>query len=196
VLEVLNKLGFEVFNADKSIHEMMKRGGAAFDKVAALFPSSVVDQGIDRKILGELVIADVMKLRALEEIIHPLVRQAQVDFVVSVRQGSGKSMVFEIPLLFENKREKNYDLIISTVAPTHLQKKRALERPNMTEEKFDAIIKKQVSNNVRIKGSQYVIYTAKSKEDTIRQIKAIIKGENVKRNSSRHGDNRPIRKKR
>lgn len=196
VLDCLGKLGFEVFNADKAIHEMMLRGGKAFNQIAALFPQAVCETGIDRKILGEIIVAAPEKLVLLEQILHPLVRQAQVDLMISVRNGSGKSIVFEIPLLFENKREKNYDVIITTTAPSAVQRERVLARSNMTEEKLDTILKKQVSDSLRIKGSQYVINTGKSKEDTIKQIKAIMKDNNVKRDSSRHGDNRPVRKKR
>lgn len=196
VLDVFEKIGFEVFSADRAIHNMLLRGGAAFDKIAALFPKAVSDAGIDRNILGEEVFANSEKLKALESVLHPLVRQAQVDFVVQVKKGSGKSIVFEVPLLFENKRQSAFDYVVVTTAPSDMQKERVMARKGMTDEKLAGIIAAQVDDKVRVKGAHFVIRTGKGKEDAIRQVKAIVKECNDKRNRSGHRNNRPIQQKR
>ncbi len=196
VLEGFAKLGFIVFNADRAIHEMLKIGGAAYAEVAELFPEAVTPDGIDRKIMSDIVFSNIDKLKKLEAILHPKLRQAQVDLVVEVKKKHGNSVIFEVPLLFENKREGNYDFIILTTAPRSVQKERVLQRKNMTEEKFDAIIGQQVSDKIRLKGAHFVIKTGRSKEDTLRQIRVIVKDESNQRDSIRHRDHRPIRKKR
>lgn len=196
VLECLRKLGFEVFNADHVVHELLKRTGKAFKPVSELFPLAVREDGMDRKAMSDEIIAHPEKLQKLEAILHTLVREAQVAFMVNLKKTSGRSAVFEVPLLFENKREGNYDYIIVTHVPFAVQKQRALARPSMTEEKLEAILKRQLPQGVKIKKAHIVINTGKGFEDTLKQIKAVIKDDNFKRNRPRHGVDRPIRQKR
>lgn len=196
VLACFEKLGFEVFNSDRAIHEMMKKDGAAFSQVSKLYPEAVNSEGIDRKILSQKVFTNPEKLKELESILHPLVRQAQVDLMVKTKNSSGKSIVFEVPLLFENKREKSYDFVVVCSAPKEKQKERAMARNNMTEEKFNAIIEKQVSDSVRLKGAHIVIKTGRTIEDTFKQVKAVIFDANNKRVNSGHRNNRPKPQKR
>lgn len=196
VLQCFEQLGFKVFNADREIHKMLMRGGAAFDEVSKLFPDAVTAEGIDRKVVGEDVFKSKEKLVALEKILHPKIQQAQLDMVIENKKGFQQTLVFEIPLLFENNRHKNFDYVITVTAPKEVQKERVLARNNMTEDKFNAIMERQVSDSIRLKSSHFVIRTGKGKEDTIRQIKSIIKGMHSERDSSRYGDHRPVRKKR
>lgn len=195
-LECFKKLGFEVFNADHAVHALIKKEGQGFKAVAELFPMAVKEEGIDRKIVGEEIAIHPEKLQKLEAILHPLVREAQVNFLVNLKKTSGKSAIFEVPLLFENKRESNYDYIVVTHTPFPIQKQRALARPAMTEEKLDAILKRQLPQGVKLKKAHIVINTGKSFEDTFKQIKAVIKDEHYKRNRPRHGIDRPLRQKR
>lgn len=196
VLECLEELGFVVFSADKAVHDMLRQGGAAYEEVGALFPQSLVDGVIDRKIISDIVFKDSVKLKQLEAILHPKLREAQVDLAESVKKEHGKSVVFEVPLLFENQREGHYDFVIVTTLSKTKQKERVLKRKNMTEEKFDAIIEQQVTDAERVHGAHFIINTGKGKEDTIRQVKAIVRDERPKRDSTRHRNHRPICKKR
>lgn len=196
VLACFEKLGFEVFNSDRAIHELLKKDGAAFSQVAKLCPESISEEGIDRKILSQKVFTNPEKLKELESILHPMVRKAQVDMVVRIKNSTGKSIVFEVPLLFENKREKAYDYVVVCSAPKEKQKERALARNNMTEEKFNVIIEKQVSDSVRLKGAHVVIKTGRTIEDTLKQVKAVIFDANNKRINSGHRNNRPKPQKR
>lgn len=195
-LECFAGLGFIVFNADRAVHDMLMIDGIAYEEVTALFPEAVTRGAIDRKILSDVVFKDLAKLKALEAILHPKLRQVQDALIENVKKQHGKSVIFEVPLLFENQRHDHYDLVIVTTLSKSKQKERVLQRKNMTEEKFDAIIGQQVPNEVRLSGAHFVINTGKGKEDTLRQIKAIVKNESPKRDSTRHRNHRPIRKKR
>lgn len=196
VLECFKQLGFEVFNADSVVHDLLKRDGKAFEQVAALFPNAVTVDGIDRKVISVDVVTHPEKLKQLESILHPLVRNAQVEFMVQVKKGSGKSMVFEVPLLFENQREKYYDYIVVITASPQIQKERALSRTNMNEEKFDLLIKRQMPLGLKERKAHFVIRTNKNHEDTFNQVKRIVSNEHNKRNSTGYRDNRTKSKKR
>lgn len=195
VLECFKRLGFAVFNSDEIVHQLLSREGKAFALVAKLCPEAVTIHGIDRPVLGENVFGAPDKLKQLEAILHPLVREAQVQFMVDTKRTTGKSMVFEVPLLFENKREGFYDHIIVTVAPRTIQKERALLRKNMTEEKFDAIVNRQLSDAVKIKKADFVIKTGRTPEDTFKQVKSIVYHAGNQGNRPRHRDNRAYKKR-
>ncbi|MDF3047619.1 MAG: coaE [Candidatus Midichloriaceae bacterium] len=183
VLQYLKELGFVVFDADKAVHEMLASGGNAYEEVKRKFPNAVIDNEINRKALGEIVFKDNEKLSELEEIIHPKVKEARD---ACIKQNAGKSVVCEIPLLFEKNQQDNYDLIIVTVAPIYKQRERALQRKDMTEDKFNAIIAKQVPDVIRLRGADFVIETGVSEQETKKQIREIIADGRNKRNSARH----------
>jgi dephospho-CoA kinase len=196
VLECFRELGFEVFSSDNVVHELLKKGGKAFDQVSKLCPKAVAESGIDRNILGQEVFSDPHKLALLESIIHPMVREAQMEFLIKTKNLQGKSAVFEVPLLFESKREKFYDFIVVTTAPHHIQKSRALARPNMSEEKFESIVKKQLPDHVKTKKAHFIVATGKTPELTFKAIRSLVHGNQDKRNNFRHRDDRPVRKRR
>jgi dephospho-CoA kinase len=196
VLECFKKLGFEVFNADKAVHELLEKNGKAYKLVAELCPEAATEEGIDRVVLSEKVFSDSTKLSKLEAILHPLVRQAQAEFLIKTKNNSGKSAVFEVPLLFENKRETYYDYIILTKASLAVQKTRALARKNMTEEKFAAIIAKQLPDHIKVKKADFVINTDKTPEITFKTVRDLVYGNGYKGNSTGHRNNRVVRKKR
>jgi dephospho-CoA kinase len=75
VLQCFERLGYEVFNADKVVHALMAKTGEAFQMVAKLFPQAVTDEGIDRLKVGEEVVKNPTKLKELEAILHPMVRE-------------------------------------------------------------------------------------------------------------------------
>ncbi len=195
VLDCFENIGFEVFNYDRAIHKLLAKDGKGFAPVAKLFPEAVTDAGIDRKKLSSIVFQNPEKLKILEGILHPLARDAQVDFVINARKTSAKSMVFEVPLLFENNRQKSFDYVVVTHAPAEAIKERAMARDGMTEEKLAAILERQVKDAIRLKGAHAVIKTGGSKENTLKQVKSIVKELNVKRNSTGHRNNRPGSKK-
>jgi len=183
VLQYLKELGFVVFDADKAVHEMLASEGSAYEEVRHKFPDAVINNEINRKILGEIVFNDNEKLSALEKILHPKVWEARD---VCIKQNPGKSVVCEIPLLFEKNQQDNYDLIIVTTAPLYKQRDRALQRKDMTEDKFNAIIAQQVPDVIRLRGADFVIETGVSEQETRRQIREIVVDGRNKRNSARH----------
>jgi dephospho-CoA kinase len=203
VLECFEKLGFAVFNSDKAIHDLLGKDGKAFSVVAKLFPNAVTEEGINRKVISNEVFKDSGYLKELEAVLHPMVRQAQVEFIVKTKNSTGGSMVFEVPLLFENKREKNYDYVVSCVLPKQIQKERVLGRKNMTEEKFNDILKRQVQDKVRLKGSHFIIRTGSNPIDTMEQVRAAVLNDSFKKRSTgnkrdrpRHRDDGTVRKER
>jgi dephospho-CoA kinase len=93
VLKVLVALGAEGVDADRVAHEVMARGGPAYQPILSAFGRAIVtaEGQIDRPALARRVFADAVALRRLEAITHPAVAE-----VVSARVAASKAPVVVI----------------------------------------------------------------------------------------------------
>ncbi|WP_084506427.1 dephospho-CoA kinase [Geminicoccus roseus] len=134
-----------VFDADQAVHLMFRPGGAAVAPVALAFPGVLAADGaLDRALLGKAVFGDQAKLRRLEAIVHPLVRQAERDFLEAAARRRTPVVVLDIPLLFETAGERRVDRVVVVGCSDALQEQRALRRPGMTSERLARIRAQQV----------------------------------------------------
>ncbi len=94
-----------MYDADRAVHTLYAKGGGAVDAVAAVFSGGCVRDGaVDRAALGAVVMGDTDKLKRLEAIVHPMVRDAQTDFVRKQHAAGAPIVVLDIPLLYETNR--------------------------------------------------------------------------------------------
>ena len=116
---------------------------------------------IDKTKLGEFVFSNTKELKKLEQIVHPKIWESKEKFFET---NCNESVVFlDIPLLFEKKLQSNYDFIIRTFVSSKVQKERVLKRKNMTQVKFNQIIKTQATNaNVE---SKFISLDLNTEED-------------------------------
>ena len=171
---VLRRLGAPVHDADGAVHALMGPGGRAVRKVAEIFPQALAGNRIDRKVLGDLVFGDTPALRRLEAIIHPLVRQSSRAFLAAARRRRARIAVLDIPLLYESGAERSVDAVIVVSAPRQIQRQRVMARPGMTEEKFRAIVARQVPDTEKRRRADYVVLTGGHRGETFRQLKRIV----------------------
>jgi len=174
VLDCFKDMGFLTFDADKEVHKLFQSGNKGYLAISRLFPETVGANEIDRKKLSEIILKDPSALKSVGKIIHPMVRDAQKQLA---KQNPNKTIIYEIPLLFENNLDENYDAIISTIAPLAIRASRALGRKGMTKAKFDAIVRTQVSDDERRQRADFIIDTGGNKEHTFNQIKSILNNE-------------------
>jgi dephospho-CoA kinase len=174
--QILRGFGLPVHNADRAVHDLLKKGGAAVRRVGKLFPAVIRRNAVDRAMLGRTVFHNPRKLRQLEKILHPLVRKTERVFLQKARRRKSPAVILEIPLLFETGAEKRCDLTLCVTAPKAVQKKRVLKRPGMTEAKFRAILKCQMPDREKRRRVDYVIGTGKSVADTRRQLQKTLEG--------------------
>ena len=99
VAAMFRKLGVPVFDADAEVRRVQGPGGRALAAIEELFPGTTHDGGLHREKLGAAVFGDHTKLRALERILHPLVAEAQSEFLGAHRLKP--AIVLDVPLLFE-----------------------------------------------------------------------------------------------
>ncbi len=171
----IRTLGVPVCDADSIVHKMYKTGGAAVAPIAAAFPGTMSeDGGIDRQKLAAALLADGSAYTRLEAIVHPLVVQAEREFL-HVKAGKGmEKVVLEIPLLFETGGNERVDVTIVVSAPPEIQRSRVLERAGMTPEKLDQILSRQMSDEDKRSRADFVVDTSRSIPETEAQIDRIM----------------------
>ncbi len=163
-------LGCDVWDADAAVHRLYSKGGKAVEPLCALYPEAVVDGAISRAALREIIVSDRSALGAIEAIVHPLVADDRQEFMANA---NASIVVFDIPLLFENGSEDNFDAVACVTVPPAVQEDRVLARGTMTREQFHQIRDKQMPNDEKCARSDFVIVTD-TLEHAREQVKSII----------------------
>jgi len=168
------QLGIPVFDADNVVRELYAKGGKAVAPIGAAFPEVVKDDAVDREALTQKLLNDPPAINRLEQIVHPLVRQAEQDFIAKAEENHAPMVVLDIPLLFETAELDRIDKTIVVSAPLEVQAERVMVRPGMTEEKFRAILSRQMPDEEKRAKADFVVETDKGLDDAFTQVKVII----------------------
>ena len=136
--------GVPVWDADAAVHRLYAKGGAAVGPVAALFPSALGPEGIDRAVLKELLAEAPGRLAQLEAVVHPLVAADRAAFLAD--RAGAPVVLLDIPLLFETGADAYMDGIAVVSAPPEIQRARVLARPGMDEGTLSLILSRQMSD--------------------------------------------------
>jgi len=172
--KIFNNLGIPVYDADASVHKIYQSGKIGALAIKKLFPEAIaVDGSVDREILGSIVVGNKTNIKKLEKIIHPLLKEDRSAFFE--KNKNKKTVVLDIPLLLETKGESQVDYVVVVSTSKNIQKKRVLERPNMTEDKFKKILLSQMPNEIKCKKADFVIDTSISIDDAKKQVLNILK---------------------
>jgi dephospho-CoA kinase len=171
---MFRRLGVPVYDADRAVHRLLGKGGAAVTPVATAFPGVVVDGAIDRRLLGERVFGNAAALRELERILHPLVLRERQRFLRAARLQGRRLVVLDIPLLFETGGERACDAVAVVSAPASLQQARLLQRPGMSPERIAGVMRRQMPDKEKRRRADFIIPTGLGKATTYATIRGIV----------------------
>ena len=172
VARMFEGIGIPVFDADAEVRRFQGPEGALVGPIGERFPGTVRDGVLDRDRLAELVLDDPQRLAALEQIVHPAVRQARAAFIDKHR--GVPALIFEIPLLFETGGEGDFDKVIVVSAPAEVQRSRVLKRPGMTAEKLQSILSRQMPDEEKRRRADFVVDTSEGFDSARAQVRAIL----------------------
>ncbi len=181
--------GIPVFDADAEVHRLYK--GEAVPLIEDAFPGTTHDGHVDRGLLGQRLMGDKDALARLESIVHPLVQSARQEFLANHARAGAEMAVLEIPLLFEVGADSQVDVTIVISAPLEVQRDRVLSRPDMSEEKLDALLANQMPDAEKRKRADYVVETNRPVEESHAEIDRLIeslRGREGRVFSSRSGE--------
>jgi dephospho-CoA kinase len=125
VCRILRECGGFVVDADAIVHRLLSPDTAIGQQVIGLLGTSiVVGNQINRKKIAKLVFSNPQKLKTLENILHPVVRNEIEEKYNQVKEKSYAFFVAEIPLLYEAKMEDFFHTVITVVADNEIARKR------------------------------------------------------------------------
>jgi dephospho-CoA kinase len=165
--------GVPVFDADATVHDLQKAGGALVPAIEAAFPGTTGPDGVDRQKLGAAVFGDRDRLALLESIIHPAVAERRKAFLESYQDAD--MILFDIPLLFEKGGQAGVDTVVVVSAPAPVQRQRVLARANMMPDKFEHILALQMDDADKRARADHVIDTGKDIHETRTDVRALVK---------------------
>ncbi|WP_376709539.1 dephospho-CoA kinase [Pseudochrobactrum lubricantis] len=164
--------GVPVYDADAVVHQLYQ--SEAVPLIAEAFPEAVIDGQVDRKILSASVLGKPDELKKLENIVHPLVHAKEQQFLRDAEAKGAKLVVLDIPLLFETGGTHRVDKILVVSAPYEMQRERVLSRENMTEEKFQSILARQMPDAEKRAKADFIVDTGQDKEFARQQVSEIL----------------------
>ncbi|GAA3111107.1 dephospho-CoA kinase [Rhizobium viscosum] len=164
--------GVAVNDSDAVVHDLY--AGEAAPLVDAAFPGTMKNGVIDRQELGRQLARDPAGFKRLEKIVHPLVRKRENEFLARQKKVGTDMVVLDIPLLFETGAEQRVDVIVVVSADPQIQRERVLARPNMTEEKFNMILSRQMSDEKKRRRADYIVDSSHAIETTREQVADIV----------------------
>lgn len=174
---MFDDFGIPVIDADKVARQVVEPGEKAYNDIVHTFGEHIVkeDNTLDRQKLGSIVFADEEKRKKLNSIIHPEIRKKILhDRDQLVKQGV-RSVVLDIPLLYESKLTHYVDKVIVVSVDAKVQLERLMARNNFTEEEARQRISSQMPVKEKAKLADAVIDNNGTKTETYEQLEKLLK---------------------
>ncbi|HEX2556316.1 MAG TPA: dephospho-CoA kinase [Microvirga sp.] len=169
---LFRRCGVSVHDADAAVHRLYR--GAAAALIEAAFPGTTADGVVDRARLGSEVIGKPERLKALEAIVHPLVRAEEEAFLRQAAASGAMLAVLDIPLLLETGGDARCDAVLVVSAPAEVQRERVLARPGMGEERLAAILAKQMPDAEKRRRAHFLVDTGRGFAPAEAQVRSIL----------------------
>ena len=166
-------LGASVVDTDAIARELTDKGGAALAHIERLFGAAFLDASgaMNRKKMRDHVFADPAAKQALENLLHPLIREESARRIAAA---SGPYVVHVVPLLLESPGYRSrVDRVLVVDAPEQAQLARVRARSGLSADEVRAIMRTQVSRDERLAGADDVIDNSGSLEALRKQVGAL-----------------------
>ena len=164
--------GVPVYDADATVHLIYD--GEAAPLIEAAFPGTTVDGKVDRTRLSPRVIHDAAAMKRLEQIVHPLLAAYHRRFLEDAERAGAPVAVVDVPLLFETGGEARVDAVVVVTTDPAQQRARILARDNMTADKLDAILARQLPDAEKRKRADFVVDTSHGLDPVRQRIREIL----------------------
>ncbi len=175
VARLLREAGLEVIDADLVARQVVAPGQPALAELAARFPGVVRGDGtLDRQALADRVFGDEGERAALNAITHPRIAQAVLAQAQALEARGVTRLVYEAPLLIENRLHEGLDGVVLVVTPPDVQLARLVARDGLTAAQARARIAAQLPLDEKRRHATWVIDNGGTPEATRAQTARVI----------------------
>ncbi|TQR19822.1 dephospho-CoA kinase [Psychrobacillus vulpis] len=182
VSNMLKNLGYPIIDADVVARIVVEKGTKTLETIKEVFGEEIIseDGSLNREKLGDIIFNSPHKRKQLNDIIHPAIREEMLRQKEELLTEGHKTIVMDIPLLFESKLQSYVNKILVVTVTEETQLARLMARNNFTLDEAKARIQSQLPLSIKEQGADAVIYnngTIQSTEEQLKKILAIWKSE-------------------
>jgi len=166
-------LGATVVDTDAIAHELTEKGGAAMAAIEKLFGPEAIsaDGSMNREKVRRRVFADPAAKRALEALLHPMIREESARRIAAA---AGPYVVHVVPLLVESPGYRGrVDRVLVVDCPEQTQIERVRARSGLSEREVRAIMRTQATRAARVAAADDVIDNGGSRDALHKQVAAL-----------------------
>jgi dephospho-CoA kinase len=164
--------GVPVYDADATVHSLYE--GEAVPAIEAAFPGTTAGGRVDRVKLSARVVHDQAAMKQLESIVHPMLGASRQKFLDDAERSGALVAVVDVPLLFETGGEKRVDAVVVVTTTPEIQRERVLLRENMTGERLDALLARQLPDAEKRRRADFVVDTSHGLDPVRARIRDIL----------------------
>ena len=172
VTDYLISRGFTVIDADKMSREMTSPGGKAMPYILEKFGPSFIneDGSLNRAAMRDLVFRDSSAKELLEEGTTKVVIE-DIEKIRRQKEEEGvPALFFDIPLLFETGRQKEFDYVWVVTADYQIRSERVMKRDGIDPAVIDLIMDSQADEELKIANADVVFYNNYTVEDLYKAV--------------------------
>ena len=168
---VAKSFGYPVFNADREVEKLYQTNKKIFNKLKIKLPKYIHSFPVEKIEVTNAILANKNNLKKIIKIVHTEVRKKMNDFLK--KHENRKFVILDIPLLLENKINKNKDILVFVQSNQSDILKRLKKRKNFNQKIFKKF--KTIQYPIRYKKKKYDFiiknnFTKKSINDGIKSI--------------------------
>jgi dephospho-CoA kinase len=174
---LLSLAGVPVIDTDIIARQIVEPGQPALTEIAATFGTELIDEEgkLRRAALARIVFSSPQKLKELESIVHPIIRERWLAQAEIWRREGRQAGVVVIPLLFETNAESHFDAVFCTACSAATQLERLCAR-GWPETQIQQRLAAQWPVEKKIAASDRVVWTEGSMEIHRQQLERILAG--------------------
>nr|WP_106780369.1 dephospho-CoA kinase [Lysinibacillus timonensis] len=181
VANMLKEYNLPIVDADLVARVVVEPGNPTLTKIVEAFGQEVITEKgeMDRAKVGSIIFHDESKRKVLNDIIHPAIRAEMLRQRDEHIAKGAKTVIMDIPLLFESKLQHYVEKILVVTVSEETQLKRLVERNHLSKEDALARISSQLPLSEKEKGADAVINNNGTIEQTRAQLEAILRNWNI-----------------
>ncbi|MCW1928495.1 dephospho-CoA kinase [Bhargavaea beijingensis] len=181
VSRLLEERGFPIVDADRIARIVVEPGQPALEAIRQAFGDDVIleDGSMDRAAVGERIFNNPADRKKLNDIMHPAIRKEMLRQRDRHFERGAKTVVMDIPLLFESRLQHYADKVLVVSVTEETQLKRLMQRDGFSEKEARARIASQLPISEKERGADAVIYNNGTIEESEKQLDRILESWNA-----------------
>lgn len=173
---MLKEKGYPIIDADLVARLVVKPGTSNLREIQRTFGNEVMNEDgtLNRDSLGKLIFDDPAKRKQLNDLMHPAIRSEMLRQRDELFESGQKTLIMDIPLLFESRLQHFVDKILVVSVTEEMQLQRLMSRNSLSTEEATSRIQSQLPISEKEKGADAVIYNNGTIEQSKEQLERIL----------------------